>query len=442
MPFYEFYRFQGFVRENGFGRFFATAHSMKCLTMRVQRWLLVLSIFSTVVFALTTSVAEASITCRSIYREMQQTAAELEVDLLTDSMLLNRAMTLKERAGVVDPLNTHLPEMVLPAQQIIRQIQLAMLEKTSEKLFPKRKPLLDKVIQEIQSRIEEQKLTYEFSAALPIRVGYLLKMNDHDPTRKDLEPDLTYIETSYFYQDRSYATHKAFMMALKKMHEHISPKINGHFVRRPVLETFYFALKSFPNGIIVPAFHDLSIPILNHLMKQGFIPLGNIRKAFFSFTDSIFFDEQNFPIHDLFHGRRKDDLYDGQSISERMASRVETESLNNIESQSNGRRQIWHIFHFFIFHESVRYQYLPDASPQGLSRVYQESLVSKLEMLEEGAKIEIFPDWFMKLSPEEQTQLIEIEREAYLNKIAEIIFRFQAEFEQDFAAIREKSKYN
>lgn len=374
-----------------------------------------LPILLTAVAFLWANPGEAALSCTAVFRDLGN--YNLTREVIDDSYLLKAASSLRSRAHEIDPVRSHVPELVLPAQQVANQIRIALREKVHEKIYLTRKPMLENVIREIEGRIASNNITYEFSAALPFRVGWLLKMSEKDPyilANPGLYGPFPHIETRYFYEAKTYRTHKNFMATLEKANQFVRGTYMGVQNRPPLLKEIMESLKDFPKIIFIPTFHRLSIPVLNHLMAMKVYPLGNIRSALGeSKLDGLFFDESNFPIHDWGHARgSKEDPTQGQ-LTEKIVGPLERMSLNEVSRQEGRRFEIWHVMHFHIFHESIRYTY-SEPSIEGVKTCYREELSSSIgRYLRNGAAVELFPEWLLGLPKEQQEKYINEEMQLY-----------------------------
>ncbi|MFN8847932.1 MAG: hypothetical protein ACK5V3_07230 [Bdellovibrionales bacterium] len=359
--------------------------------------------------------------------------------LIDDKSLVLAAHSIRNRSDKIDPVNDHIPELVAPVQQVAQQIRLALSEKTHEKLYKTRKPMLDFVVHEIESRVASDRVTYEFSAVLPIRVGWLLKMSEKDPNQRN-QP-IPIIETSYYYFSRTYQAHENFMEALVKINKYIPAKSrNGYPNRFPLFKTFYEELKSFPRLIFIPAFLDLSIPELNKLMALKTFPLGNIRQAIgMSKLDGIFFDEWMFPLHDWSHASNIKESPESGTLTEKIVGPIEIHSLSLANRQTEHRYELWHVFHFLLFHEGIRYDYI-DLDFNGLSHHYKERLNYGLEkMLKGNYEDELFSRQFLALPSDQRVSLFKTESVKYLELLQEHLNSNKKTLEAEIESIKSLS---
>lgn len=405
-----------------FQTYFIMKNLFRCnIYTRIQAAFMSILLTAVVLF-FAVSPSEAANRCESLFRQKSKNQLSTQ-DLIDDSHLVKVAISLRKRASQIDPVKSHVTELVLPIQQVANQIKIALLEKTHEKLYVTRKPMLEYVIREIETRVAENRVTYEFAALLSFRVGWLLKMSDTNPVPHYKDPrfnkPMPYIETSHYYMAKTYQTHENFMAALEKAN-HFVPlnDSQGYSFRAPQFKAIFVALKGFPSQMLLPSFHDLGIPALNYLMALKTFPLGNIRKATGANKfDGIFFDEFNFPMHDFSHAFGiKEDPRQG-TLSEKIVGLLETQSLSNVNRQKEKQLELWNIFHFLLFHEGIRYDYT-DLTLDGLKEHYRMKLESKLKnIFFKSAEGEIFSKWLLTLPKDHQEKTLQAEADRYLNML-------------------------
>jgi hypothetical protein len=244
-------------------------------------------------------------------------------------------------------------------------------------------------------------------------------MSEKNPNHRN-QP-IPIIETSHYYFSRTYQTHEYFMEALVKINKYIPARSrNGYPNRFPHFKAFYEDLKSFPDKIFIPVFLDLSIPQLNQLMALKTYPLGNIRSAIgLSKLDGIFFDEWIFPLHDWSHASNIKESPESGTLTEKIVGPLEIRSLNEAMKQSGQKFEIWHVFHFLLFHEGIRYDYV-DLDFNGIMQHYREALANGVHrMFKSNYQDELFSQWFLDMPNDKQQELLMTESALYLKHFQE-----------------------
>jgi hypothetical protein len=99
--------------------------------------------------------------------------------------------------------------------------------------------------------------------------------------------------------------------------------------------------------------------------------------------------------------------YQDQAITSKMADALEVSLLNEIDRTQGLNHEIFHVFHLLLFHESIRNDYLDDASMPGLEIHYKNELENALKQVDRiEAQEEVFPIEFLNKSPEEKQVLL------------------------------------
>lgn len=258
--------------------------------------------------------------------------------------LLEAGRWLRVNAHSVNPRTTHLESFKLVVIDLQEKIGTALPTKTGEVNYSTYAPLLQDIMKEIEIRVVEKKITYEWLFGLPIRIGFLLKMDGDFPMflRKKVDPE-------FMSDPSSYATHESFLQLLNKVEQFEATRQGP----RSALAGLHDQLQEFPKQRLIPYFGGINVRELNHLVADESWPIGITSKKIY--VDSILHDEFAFPIHDAVHASLRYRHLDKEQIPTKLVNSVERDVLKQIErsSLSDQDFKVQHYVHFVVFHEGM-----------------------------------------------------------------------------------------
>lgn len=372
--------------------------------------------------------AQAQISCERLMGGNAR-LHELQHSFATPENLLEAGLSVRNRAHLIDPETTHLPEYENAVKQVAAQIQIMLLEKKGQALHKDRTAILREIIQEIHQRILDKRVTYEWAVALPLRVGFLSRMEPEPRNQTDSRIRID-TETPYFYQLSTYRTHAGFMRAYEFATDYVPE--NGRN-RSRLKENGDILFKTFPEKVFIPAFMPLTIPQVNRLFAGKVFPIGMLRTKFRALLDQQTFDEFSFPIHDIFHGDNQE-YFPGATITSALADLIETQSLKIADQAKGFEFDIFHAFHHLLFHEDNRHLYVNNMTKSGIVDALDQNIDALLgRVITFNAETDIYPPELLAMPMFERGQIIRAAHKKYIDNLEKIIQENAAFVDQEIA---------
>lgn len=287
-------------------------------------------------FVLSAVIAGVDLAAAGDFSHRSEEACESSLfkphNTVSPRQLLSMANWLNREAHRIDIHTTHL-EPLVPL--------LLSLKKSMDRAEPH--TLLRLIQAEIDRRISNRNVTYEYLFCLPFRVGFVLHLQD------GMIPgvfDSTYPE--------NYLTHESFSGFLEA---NLRRKGNMNSM---ILTSIYEDLRKFPKAKFLLYPGDLNYEDINQLMARDVWPIGIPMKHVYA--DGVRFTPLLFAFHDLSHWSQ---FYespfkpDQLEISPEKVKELEPYLLRAIESQvvSHQDLRVLHFIHFHLFHETTRREF-------------------------------------------------------------------------------------
>jgi hypothetical protein len=244
--------------------------------------------------------------------------------------LIEIGIRIKARSDQINPSQTHIPELVGVVEHMAEHVDLAIRER--RRLPKQQKELLLSFAQEIAERVAQRKVTYEWQFGMSMRVSYAARSYD-----KGWYHSIS-VEGPLYLAPTTYASHDSFMAAVGE----VSALPSDQSGLRPSLAKMGDMLKSFPDKIFLGTPLNLGYASMNRITARKIFPGGMIRKPQDEIGGQDAFD---FIQHDLGHAL-------SARLGDSFRDKVEVESLKKIDAMSGSKHQLFHLFHFLIFHEN------------------------------------------------------------------------------------------
>ena len=342
---------------------------------------------------------------------------ELQHEFATPESILEAGVSVRNRAREIDPETSHIPEFEGALKQMAAQIQIMLHEKKGQALHLDRKAILLKIIEEIHQRILAKRITYEWAIALPLRVGFLSRMEPEPRNQTDSRIRID-TETPYFYQLSTYRTHSGFMNAYEYATDYVPEKGRN---RSRLKENGDILFKSFPEKIFIPAFMNLTIPEINRLFAKKVYPIGMLRSKFRAQLDQQTFDEFSFPIHDIFHSDNQEYI-PGATITPELADLIEAKSLSLADNAKDFEFDLFHAFHHLLFHEDNRHLHITNVSRSGFVDTLDQNIDALLgRVITFNAEADIYPPELLKMPMFARGQIVQAAHRKYIEAISKVV---------------------
>jgi hypothetical protein len=256
-------------------------------------------------------------------------------------VLIQAAEWLSINAHQIQPETTHLEPLVPYTLSMIDKVRQELPNKSFEPLYDSYRNYVNQVLDEVQLRVSEKNLTYEYLFGLPIRLAFLLTMRE---TTSLSGPEPQSVLEAYRYAD-----HNLFIQMFKEASTYQRPGF-----RPSSFKDYYYIYDSFPFHITLPTVGNINYRTLNALVSLNVWPVGIAMKPVQ--VDGQSMDELMFALHDLGHIKSLELVLGPEGnipltlIRKVMRSvflKLETASLSRLDFES------LHFLHFIYFHESI-----------------------------------------------------------------------------------------